>query len=233
MGGPDDDGQRVAGQLPRRRRIETGDTAPFRHLAVGKAEPPVSVLVAQEFQRMGREIDENEDAVWPQHERRLGDHGGGPIGVVQYLMNHHRVEGRVGHCQLVHVAEPDRPVFEPGPREVDPRDRQHLARLVDPERALNARRQNLQHTACAGADIEKIAGIGGGDDIDEGRLDLALIDVERADAVPLVGIFAEIGAREVGTLPLYRVQPLQVEGDRRVGIVASGDQLAGEGACRA
>ena len=192
--------------MPRRRRIEPGGAAPFRDLGIGKAEPPVSVLVAQEFERVGREIDENEDAVRPQHARRLGDRRGGPVGVVQDLMDHHRVEGRVRHGQLVHVAEPDRPVFEARPREVDPRDRQHFARLVDAERMVDARRQNLQHAAGAGADVEKIAGIGGGDDLDEGRLDLALIDVERADAVPLVGIFAEIGAREFGALPLDRVR---------------------------
>ena len=45
MRGPDHDGQWVPGQMPRRRRIETGGTAPFRHLDIGKAEPPVSVLV--------------------------------------------------------------------------------------------------------------------------------------------------------------------------------------------
>ena len=98
---------------------------------------------------------------------------------------------------------------------------------------LDARRQDLQHAAGAGADVEKVARIGGGDDLDEGRLDLALIDIERADPVPLVGVFAEIGAREIGALPLYRVQPLQIERDRRVGIVAGGDQLAGQGARRA
>src|ERR1700726_3137447 len=98
---------------------------------------------------------------------------------------------------------------------------------------LDARRQNLQHAAGAGADVEEIARIGGGDDLDQGRLDLALIDVERADAMPLVGIFAEIGAREIGALPLDRAEPLQIEGDRRVGIVAGGDQLAGKRACRA
>ena len=151
----------------------------------------MSVLVAQEFQRVRREIDEHEDAVRPQHARRLGDRRGGPVGVVQDLMDHDRVEGRVRHRQLVHVAEPDRPVFEAGPREVDPRDRQHLARLVDAERVLDARRQDLQHAAGAGADVEKIARIGGGDDLDEGRLDLALIDVERADAMPLRRHFRE------------------------------------------
>ena len=51
--------------------------------------------------------------------------------------------------------------------------------------------------------------------------------------MPLVGIFTKIGAREFGALPFDRTEPLQIEGDRRVGLVAGGDQLAGEGACRA
>src|ERR1700736_6104754 len=96
---------------------------------------------------------------------------------------------------------------------------------------LDARRQNLQHAAGAGADVEEIARIGGGDYLDQGRLDLALIDIQRADAMPLGGIVAEIVAREIGTLPLYRAEPLQIEGDRRVAVVAGGDQLAGGGAC--
>ena len=121
-------------------------------------------------------------------------------------------------------------VFEPGPFEIDAGDRQHLARLVDAERVLDARRQNLEHAAGAGADIEQIARIGGGDDLDQRRLDLALVDIERADAVPLVGIVAEIGAASSARWRLIAAEPLQIERDRRVGIVAGGDEMAGEGA---
>ena len=75
----------------------------------------MGVLVAQEFERVRREIDDNEDAVRPQHARRLGDRRGGPVGVMQDLMDHHRVERGVGHGQLVHVAEPDRRRFRARP----------------------------------------------------------------------------------------------------------------------
>ena len=65
-----------------------------------------------------------------------------------------------------------------------------------------------------------------GDDLDEGRLDLAFVDIERANAVPLDGILAEIGAGEIGALALDGGEALQVESDRRVGLVARGDELA-------
>src|SRR5260370_10173476 len=98
---------------------------------------------------------------------------------------------------------------------------------------MDARRQNLQHAAGAGADVEKIARIGRGNDLDQARLDLALIDVERAYPMPLVGIVAKIGTREFGALPLDRAEPLQIEGDRRVGIAARRAPLASSRARRA
>ncbi len=43
-------------------------------------------------------------------------------------------------------------------------------------------------------------GARGGDDLGQRRLDLALVDIERADAVPLRGIVAEIGGGQLGAL---------------------------------
>ena len=64
------------------------------------------------------------------------------------------------------------------------------------------------------------------------RLDLALVDVERADAVPLRGILAEIGGGALGALALDRREPLQVERDRRIALAAGGHEMPGERACR-
>ena len=44
--------------------------------------------------------------------------------------------------------------------------------------------------------------------------------------MPLDGILAEIGAGEIGALALDGGEALQVESDRRVGLVARGDELA-------
>jgi hypothetical protein len=50
--------------------------------------------------------------------------------------------------------------------------------------------------------------------------------------VPLGGILTKVGASEIGALPLDRAQPLQIESDRRIAVVARCHELAGESACR-
>ena len=116
----------------------------------------MSLLVAQEFECVRREVDEHENAVWPQHAGRLGDRCCRPIGVVQHLMNHDRVKGGIRQRQLVHVAEPHLRVVEPRLFEIDACDRQHLAGLVDAQRVLDPRRENFEHSAGTGSDIEQI-----------------------------------------------------------------------------
>ncbi len=46
-----------------------------------------------------------------------------------------------------------------------------------PSARSDARRQYLEHATGSGADIEQIARVCGGNELDEGRLDLALVDV--------------------------------------------------------
>ena len=57
LGGPNNNGQRIARQTVRRRRIEAGGSAPLRYFAVGEAKPAMCVLVTEKFERMGREVD--------------------------------------------------------------------------------------------------------------------------------------------------------------------------------
>ena len=193
----------------------------------------MGVFFAQEFESMRGEVDDDEDAVRPQHPRGFGDRRGGPVGIMQDLMDDDRIERGVGKRQLIHVAEPNDAVVKPGPFEIDAGHGEHLARLVDPQRMSDARAENLDHAAGPGADIEQILRRGGRDDLGQRRLDLALVDVERADLVPLRGIVAEIGGGEFGALALDRGQPLQIKRDRLVGLAAGGDQMPGERACRA
>src|SRR6202007_1872527 len=123
--------------------------------------------------------------------------------------------------------------LEAGPLKIDPGHGQHLARLVDAERALDPRRQDFEHTAGTGPDSQQIAGVGRRDDFDKRCFDLAFVDVERTDAVPLGGIFAEIGARNVRALAFARTQSLKIQSDRGIGITARRDELSRQRAYRA
>ena len=57
--------------------VEAGLREPFGDLPVGEAEAQMRVLVAQELQRVRREIDDQQPAGRPQQPRRLADRRGG------------------------------------------------------------------------------------------------------------------------------------------------------------
>ena len=154
-----------------------GGAAPFGDLGIAKTETAMGVLIAQEFEGVGCEINEHQDPPRSQHPGGFGDRRGWPVGIVQDLMYHDRVEGRIGQFELIHVVATDTPVCQPGSFEVDPRHRQHLARLVNAESTIDPRRQDFEHSPGPGADVEQIARFGGVDDLDQRRFDLAFIDV--------------------------------------------------------
>ena len=110
--------------------------------------------------------------------------------------------------------------------------REHLARLIDAQRVGDPRPEQLEHAAGAGADIEQIARRERADDIGEHRLDFGLVDIERADAVPVRRIVAEIRGGQFRALALDRRQPLQIERDRLVLLAARIHQIAAQRADR-
>ena len=189
----------------RRGRIEPGGAAPLGDLGIGKAEPAMSVLVAQEFERVRRKIDEHQDpaaAAAPAPPRRsprpAGRHNAAPDG--SRPRQRRRRAAPAGTCRRA------------GPGRLSSPARSRLTRATD-----SISRDWSMPSACStrGARISSIRpvpvpissrsrGSAGGDDLDQRRLDLALVDIKRADAVPLRGILAEIGAGELGALPLDR-----------------------------
>src|SRR5262249_53202997 len=68
----------------------------------------------------------------------------------------------------------------------------------------------------AGPEIDQIAQLLALERVEDRRLDLVLIDMERADAMPFRGIGAEIGIGRLGALPLHGFEPRIVEEHRRV-----------------
>ena len=106
---------------------------------------------------MGREIDDREPAARLQHARRLTQGAPRVLGVVQHLMKHGCVEALAGERQLVHVALAERAIAQARALQVDPRHRQHLAGEIDADRVLDARAEQLEHSAGTGADVEEIA----------------------------------------------------------------------------
>ncbi len=189
--------------------------APLRHLRVGESQPSVGVFLAQHLLVMWPEIDDIEPPTGAQHPRHLGQHRGRLFGVVQDLMDHRRVERPVGERQLIHVGLADQAVSEVGAVEAGARDGQHLARQIDADGALRPLAQKPQHASGAGADVEQVADAGLRHHRQERSLDFAIVDMQRADLVPLRGVGAEIGGGGLGAGAAHPLEAVQVAGHRR------------------
>ena len=206
--------------VPGRSRAASGSRPASRHHAVTSASVKPRRRWACSLRRnssaCGREIDDQQSAAGSEHACSLGDDVARTLGIMQHLVDHRRVEGRARQRQLVHVALADRAVAELRALEIDPRHRQHLAREIDADGPLDPRREDLEHAPGAGADVEEVADTVSRKERGERRLDLALLDIERADPVPLRGVGAEIGPRLRLALTLDGGEAFAIEGERRI-----------------
>ncbi len=149
---------------------------------------------------------------------------------MQHLVDDDGVERAARRRELIHVALADGAVARARALEIDARHGEHLARQIDAERALDARRHHFEHAPGAGADVEQVVDRLVGQELDQRRLDLALADMERADAVPVLRVGAEIGFGRGAPLPLHLVEPLAVERHDRVLGRQHGDEPLGRAA---
>ena len=74
----------------------------------------MGVLVAQEFEVVRREIDDEQTPAGPQHARRLADGAGAVVEEVQDLMDDDDVEGIARHREIVDVAVAHAAMLETG-----------------------------------------------------------------------------------------------------------------------
>ena len=115
----------------------------------------VGVLALQLDQVVRREIDDQYGAAGLHDAGGFAQRRGGIVGVVQHVMDGDDVEAVGIERQGVHVALADFGIVDAGAGQVGAGQRQHLAALVDADRALDLGRQHLQQPAGAGADIEQ------------------------------------------------------------------------------
>ena len=104
--------------------------------------------------------------------------------------------------------------------------------MIDADGAVGARREQFEHAAGAGAEIEQAADRLVADHREDRRLDPALRRVQRADGVPVGGALGEIGRRLLAPRLARRRQPRAVGGEGRVGRIDAGDQRARQRAAR-
>ena len=216
-------------------QFKTGGAAPPGDILIGKAKSAMRMLIPQEFERVRGKIDDNQTAARPQYPRRLGNAGSRPIGVMQHLVNNRRIKRRIRERHLIHVSQPNDAVRQAGLLDVDARHGEHLARLIDAQRVGDPRPEQFEHASGAGADVEQVARRERSDDIGE---DLLLRPHRhRASGCGASPRHCRGNTpRPIGALAFDRCQPLQVEGNRLVLLVARIRQIAAQqtdGAARA
>ena len=187
------------------------------------------VLLAQEFQLVRREVDDQQPAARAQHARRLADRARAVVEEVQHLMDDDDVEGVVGERRDRRC----RPGARCNARRPARSSRARASSSMSSERSRpsprsSSRAEQFEHAAGAGAEIEQRAERLVGERRADRGLDRLVGDVQLADAVPLGGVRAEIGLRRGGARGAHRGEPLAVARDHRIGGIEPVEQRARE-----
>ncbi len=211
-----------------RRRSEAGSFQPQRHRFGSKAEPAMGVLVAQEFEIVRREIDDQQPAAWAEHPCRLADGARAVVEKVQHLMNNDGIERIARQREVINVGVTDAAIFQAGAVEPGAGERQHVEREVEPEAALDIGAKQFEHPAGAGAEVKQRTDRLRAECAADRLLDGDVSDVQLADAIPFGGVTTKIILRRGGAGGADGGEPFAIAGDHRIVRVDACNQVAGD-----
>ena len=151
----------VAGVVRRRQlaasraRVEAAVRQPLRAPARRRSPAARARTARAGIPARAGEVDDQQAAARRQHARGLA-HGALRIAQeVQHLVHDHGVGGLVGERQIVDVALAHLRMREAGALELGARVGEHGRAEVEAEAAPEARREQLQHAARAGAEVDQ------------------------------------------------------------------------------
>ena len=209
-------GSRLRGHAGVDRAFEAGLLHPLDHRLGGKAEPAVGMLLAQELEIVGCEVDTRSRPLRTQHPRRLADRAAAVIEEVQHLVHDHDVEGIPRQREVKNIALADAAIFDAGTVEPAARQRQHVEVEIDADAALDLGREQFQNAPGAGAEVEQRPER----PVEQQPCGFPLrrrhrAACRRADAIPLRGMAPEIILRRLNPVAPHVVEPLAVAHDDR------------------
>src|SRR5436305_15117289 len=141
---------------------------------------------------MRGEIDDEQTTTRAQHAPSFTQRSRWIVEVMQHLMQNDEIVAVALDRHGVDVALPELRVAQSGTLQAGTGDGEHRRGLIDADRALGERRQQFQHAAGAGAEIEQSMDWSGADDLAQRRLDPLFRGMERTDAVPVWRLRREI-----------------------------------------
>ncbi len=202
-------------------------------LLAAESQPPMRMLFAQEFVTVRREIDDDEAAAGPQRACRFAHRAGGIIEVVQDLMDDDEIIGIALDRQSVEIALPQMHIAQSRTLQSRARDIEHGRTLIDADRLVSKWRDELEHAAGAGAEIENSMKRRMSDHLSHCRLDQFFRHMQRANAIPMRCLSGEIAGGLLGAGAPDFVEPSVVRKTRRIGMIDVSDDVAGEPCPRA
>ena len=153
-----------------------------------KAEPTMRLLLAQLFDRVRREINDDDS---PSRAQRRSGFANGARGIVekmQHLMDDDEIERVAFNRQRINVALTQFDAAQACFGEVGARHLQHRGACINADKPLRAAREQLKHAACASAEIEQGANRFVAGRSEDRLLNVGFSDMQRADAIPFDGV---------------------------------------------
>ena len=138
----------------------------------------------------------------------------------------------VGEGQGVDVAMAHLGVADVGLLEVEAGDGQHLAARIDADGLSGVTGKDLEHGAGAGAEIDMELDGRTARQPQHGGFHILLAHMQRAEAFPIAGVFAEVGCGCLGALVANFFEAGEVAGQFGVMAGQQVDDGAGEGAAQ-
>ena len=181
---PNHHGERFALQANGLIADQSARAKPRRDLFVREAEPAVSVIQAEVLKLVGSKIGNHHTPARSQQPRRLANHARGLVCKMEDLMNRSQIDGVVIEGKRVHVRQPHVVVTQSGSLKICTGNGEHLVREIYTNAPGHVRRQNLENSTGAGADIEDIVVLAARDSIDKYLLNPLFGYMERTNLIP-------------------------------------------------
>ena len=188
----------------------------------------MGLALAQLLEIVRRKIDDQEPPAGGDETGRLAQRPGRVVEIVQHLVQHHEVEAAAPEGRRVNVALAQIDPRQTEPFEVGAGDRQHGMARIEPGGAGRARREQAEHLAGAGAQIDHMADRPIAQHVEHRRLDGRFGHMQGAQPVPFRGEPGEEGLRRFSPLGSDRIEPGPILRERRRRTLQGGDQRLDE-----